>query len=246
VTTGVRELSRSSLGRASVALLVMAMMAPVSPLDAAAPPKRRPAVTKPQTPPAALVFVALKTSLGEIQLELDRAHAPKTTANFLRYVDERRLDGVSFYRVMRLGVDAAGAPQGLIQAGPRGDFKRVLKPVVHEPTTQTGLRHVAGAVSMARFAPGTATGDFSILLSPMPALDADPAAAGDNAGYAVFGRVTAGLDVVRKIYDAPLSPTLGEGILKGQMIAAPVKIITVRRTPAPPWVVHVDPAPPVQ
>ena len=85
----------------------------------------------------------------------------------------------------------------------------------------------------ARFAPGTATGDFSILLSDMPSLDANPAGAGDTAGYAAFGHVVAGMDVARKIFEAPLSPTAGEGALKGQMLVMPVKIISARRVAVP-------------
>jgi peptidyl-prolyl cis-trans isomerase A (cyclophilin A) len=92
---------------------------------------------------------------------------------------------------------------------------------------------------MARWEPGTATGDFSILLSPMPGLDANPGGSGDTAGYAAFGRVVEGMDVVRRIHAAPISPTLGEGFMKGQMIAQPVRILSVRRAPPPP-----PPAPP--
>ncbi|CAM3136454.1 hypothetical protein SPAN111604_05705 [Sphingomonas antarctica] len=110
--------------------------------------------------------VALNTEAGTIVLELDAKHAPISTANFLRYVDQRRFDGIVFYRVMRLPY--GDPPSGLIQAGTRYDPKRTLKPIAHEPTSQTGVLHKAGAISMARFAPGTATGDFSILLSDMP------------------------------------------------------------------------------
>jgi peptidyl-prolyl cis-trans isomerase A (cyclophilin A) len=196
----------------------------------------------PPVAPAATVRVVMTTQAGAITLELDAAHAPVTTANFLRYVDQRRFDGTVFYRVMRLAWGQQ--PNGLIQAGTRGDPRRVLKPIVHEPTSQTGVLHKAGAISMARFAPGTATGDFSILVSDMPGLDADPASADPElkAGYAAFGHVTDGMDVVRAIYQSPLSPTKGEGALKGQMLERELRIISVRRVPltAPPT----TPAPP--
>jgi peptidyl-prolyl cis-trans isomerase A (cyclophilin A) len=172
--------------------------------------------------------------MGAIVIELDRARAPVTTANFLRYVDQKRFDGTVFYRAMRLGTDEAGNPRGLIQGGTQNDPKRILKPIAHEPTDKTGIRHLEGTISMARWDPGTATGDFSILLSPMPSLDANPAGTGDKAGYAAFGRVVEGMDVVRKIHGSPISPTHGEGHMRGQMLAAPVRIVTARRVPGPP------------
>jgi peptidyl-prolyl cis-trans isomerase A (cyclophilin A) len=182
--------------------------------------------------PAALpdvVRVAMVTELGTITLDLDAKHALATTRNFIRYVDQHRFDGIVFYRVMRL--TWGQQPNGLIQAGTRGDSKRELPPIVHEPTSQTGVLHKAGAISMARWAPGTAKGDFSILLSEMPGLDADPASANPElqAGFAAFGHVSEGMDVVRKIYEVPLSATEGQGVMKGQMVARPVRVMTVRR-----------------
>lgn len=195
----------------------------------------KPAARRAPPPPVAaplgdLVRVTMVTALGPIELELDHAHAPLTVENFMRYVDSRRYDGMSFYRAMRLAW--GDQPNGLIQAGLQGDPRKIFKPVAHEPTSQTGLSHKAGALSMARFAPGTATADFSILLSDMPGLDADPKAATPDAqaGYAVFGHVVSGMDVVRKIWDSPLSPTAGEGVMKGQLLSPPVKVLTVRRS----------------
>ncbi|HEY0446779.1 MAG TPA: peptidylprolyl isomerase, partial [Allosphingosinicella sp.] len=96
-------------------------------------------------------------------------------------------------------------------------------------TSRTGLSHVDGAISMARHEPGSATADFFITVGAMPAMDADPGQPGDNLGFAVFGRVVEGMDVVRRILDAPTSPTEGEGVMKGQMLASPVRILTARR-----------------
>jgi peptidyl-prolyl cis-trans isomerase A (cyclophilin A) len=194
-------------------------------LTAAAPPKK---ANAPASLPD-LVKVVLTTELGPIELELDAKRAPIATRNFLRYVEQRRFDGITFYRAMRLNWGAQ--PNGLIQAGTRGDPKRDLPPIAHETTDQTGILHKAGAISMARWAPGTARGDFSILLADMPSLDADSKSTDveARAGYTAFGRVTAGMDVVRKIFDSPISPTLGEGVMKGQMIEKPVKVLTARR-----------------
>ncbi len=214
---------------ASIAALLLAL-SPLSAAMAQTPPPA-PGAAQPSTPDRqGLVRVTLTTSMGPIVLDLDGRHAPITAANFLRYVDQKRFDGISFYRSMRLAWGKPEKPEGLIQAGTRGDPKKTLKPIAHEPTSKTGLLHLPGAISMARFAPGTATADFSILVSEMPSLNAHPENPGDNAGYAVFGYVVEGMDVVRKIHAAPISPTLGQGPLKGQMLSPPVKILTARRT----------------
>ena len=174
--------------------------------------------------------VVLETEMGEIVLALETERSPVTAANFLRYVDEKRLDGTVFYRAMRL--DWGEQPNGLIQGGTQYDPERILPPIAHEPTTMTGLSHTAGTISMARYEPGSATGDFSIMLSDQPGLDADPNAADPDAqaGFAAFGCVVSGMDVVRAIFDAPTDPDKGEGWMKGQMLARPVKIIDARRT----------------
>lgn len=169
----------------------------------------------------------------EIDIDIDGRHAPATAANFLRYVDLHRLDGATFYRAMRLAWGTP--PNGLIEGGLSGDPRKVLPPVKHEPSSVTGILNTVGAISMARFAPGTATADFSIMLSDQPGLDADPSSSDPDrqAGFAAFGHVVAGMDVVRRIYDAPLSATAGAGVLKGEMLEKPVRIVTVRRMPLP-------------
>jgi peptidyl-prolyl cis-trans isomerase A (cyclophilin A) len=176
-------------------------------------------------------LVVLETALGDITLAIETERAPVTAANFLKYVDQHRFDGTVFYRAMRL--DWGEQPNGLIQGGTQNDPKRILPPIAHEPTSQTGLRHTVGAISMARFAPGTATGDFSIMVSDQPALDADPNGATDDAkaGFAVFGHVVSGMDVVRTIFGQPTDPNKGEGWMKGQMLAEPVTIVHARRMP---------------
>jgi len=183
--------------------------------------------------PAPDIYVAIATSAGTITLDLDAAHAPLTTANFLRYVDQKRFDRTSFYRSMHL--DWGTPPNGLIQGGTQNDPKRILKPVAHEPTSQTGVLHKRGTISMARFAPGTATGDFSIMLSDQPGLDAKPDApdADSKAGFAAFGHVVAGMDVVDRIWGMPRSPMKGQGVMKGQMLDPAVKIVSIRRVAAP-------------
>jgi peptidyl-prolyl cis-trans isomerase A (cyclophilin A) len=181
-----------------------------------------------QTAPAApgAVRVALDTADGPILVEVYPDKAPITAGNFLRYVDEKRFDGATFYRASKV----PNAPEyGLVQGGVQNDPKRVLKPIAHEPTTKTGLSHVNGALSMGRTAPGTATSDFFICVGDMPYMDADPKQPGDNLGFAVFGKVIEGMDTVRTILAEPTSPTAGEGVMKGEILAKPVKIVTARR-----------------
>ena len=172
------------------------------------------------------VNVVITTSEGPITVALEKTRAPKTTANFLRYVDAKRFDGITIYRAMKLGDGL-----GLIQGGAQNDPKRLFAPVAHEPTTQTGLSNKDGAIAMARDAPGTATADFFIAVGDISTLDAQPGQPGDNLGYAAFGHVIAGMDLVRRILEAPTSPTTGPPGMVGQMLAPPIKILTVRRAP---------------
>ena len=170
--------------------------------------------------------VTLTTALGAIELELAIDKAPITARNFLAYVDQKRLDGATFYRAMKL---SSAPPLGLIQGGLKGNPAKVLPPIAHEPTTKTGLKHTDGTISLARYAPGTATCDFFICIGDQPSLDADPSQGGDNQGFAAFGHMTAGADVARKILAAPVSPTAGEGVMKSQMLDPEVAILTARR-----------------
>lgn len=198
----------------------------------AAPPPKKPAPRVAPQPLPAKVRLSVMTSMGPFVLELDREHAPLTTANFLKYVDAGLFTGAEFYRAMKSGAQDEGAA-GLIQGKARWDGKRIFPPVKHEPTTLTGIKHLDATISMARGAIDTATSSFFITLGPMPALDADPAQAGDNQGFAAFGRVVEGMDVIRKIHAAPVSATLGEGYMKGQMLAPVVKIVSARRVAVP-------------
>ena len=169
--------------------------------------------------------VVLETSQGSIIIALDPA-APITAANFLRYVEEKRFDGTDFYRAMTITPTL-----GLIQGGTQNAPDRILPPIAHEPTSETGLSHVDGAVSMARFDPGSATGDFFIIVGNVNTLDAGRGAPGDP-GFAVFGRVVQGMEIVRGIMVAPTSATEGEGSMRGQMLEPRIRIVSARKVAA--------------
>jgi peptidyl-prolyl cis-trans isomerase A (cyclophilin A) len=196
--------------------------APVNNLASAA---ENVAVPEPEPEPEPLpdtVRVRLETEEGPIVLALDAKRAPITTANFVRYVDEGRFNRTAFYRA----VPTKGAPkQGFIQGGISRDYRRMLPAIEHEPTSKTGLTHLAGTISMARTAPGTATGEFFITASAIPSMDAK----GEDPGYAAFGRVVEGLDIVRDILAAPTIENAGRGAMRGQMLADPVEIVRAER-----------------
>ena len=174
-----------------------------------------------------VVRVKLSTRLGDILLELRGDKAPATTANFLRYVDKRRMDKGTFYR-RSVPPGAEVFDYGVIQGGLQNNPAFLLPPVRHEPTSKTGLKHTDGAISMGRRAPGTATSDFFICAGEQAYLDADPTAKGDNLGFACFGYVIEGMETVHKILALPVSPTAGVGTMKGEMLRNPLPI-TARR-----------------
>lgn len=187
-----------------------------------------PAVAQMAPAPAANPRVAIETTAGRFVVEVEAAKAPITARNFLRYVDQKKLDGITFYRTVKVQERF-----GFVQFGVQNAPARMLPPIKHEPTSETGVTHVDGAISMPRLAPGSARGEFTISVGAQPSFDADPARPGDNLGYAAFGRVVEGMDVIHKILDGPISPTRTlQGSFKGEVPEAPVKILTARRIPA--------------
>jgi len=217
----MRRLITMTLG-----LLATPALAQTSPAPA---PQPAPAPAVASTPAAALPRVQITTTVGSFTVEVETAKAPVTAANFLRYVDQKKLDGITFYRTCKVADKF-----GFVQFGTNGDPKRTLPPIKHEPTTITGLKHLNGTLSTARLAPGSARGDFTISVGDQPSFDADPTRPDDatktNLGYAAFGRVVDGMDVVLKIFDAPIDPNATvRGSFKGEVPAAPVKVLTARR-----------------
>jgi peptidyl-prolyl cis-trans isomerase A (cyclophilin A) len=165
--------------------------------------------------------VEMRTPGGDIRVELYADKAPKTVANFLRYVDEGRYSTASFYRVHLSPAQLMKPASGFVQGGIwYGDTTKLLPPVPLESTRQTGLRHTDGIVSLARFdAPGSGRGEFSIMVGSQPQLDwHDDTPAGQ--GYAAFGKVVSGMDVVRAIQALPST---------GERLRRAIPILSVRR-----------------
>ncbi len=162
--------------------------------------------------------VELRTALGTIRIALDSARAPVTTVNFLRYVREGRYQGASFYRVTRSEPQLMQPVTGVVQGGLwRGDTTRFLPPIPLESTRQTGLRHTDGTVSMARFEnPNGARAEFFVVVGDQPHLDYQGPGA---EGYAAFGRVVEGMDVVRALVRLPT---------RGELLPRPLPFEAVR------------------
>jgi peptidyl-prolyl cis-trans isomerase A (cyclophilin A) len=184
------------------------------------------AVAAPPTapaPPAPLPRVTLRTALGDVVVEVDLARAPVSGRNFLRYVDAGRYRGGAFHRTVTTSPDNQPSNRvkiDVIQAGPApgADFP----PIALERTRDTGLLHVDGAISMARDGPDTATSDFFLCEGPQPELDHGGKRNPDGQGFAVFGRVVSGMEVVRRIHQAPA---------KGQSLQPPIRIVDATRSP---------------
>jgi peptidyl-prolyl cis-trans isomerase A (cyclophilin A) len=172
----------------------------------------------------AIVRLVIETEKGDIAVSLDSARAPVTVANFLRYVDGGFYAGGRFHRT----VTASNQPDNpvrieVIQGGPNPQKERAgFAPIDLERTSVTGLRHLDGTLSMARAGPNTATSDFFICIGDQPSLDFGGKRNPDGQGFAAFGQVTTGMDVVRAIQGSPA---------RGQQLTPPIAIRRIRRVP---------------
>jgi peptidyl-prolyl cis-trans isomerase A (cyclophilin A) len=174
------------------------------------------------------VRVKMVTEKGTIVIALDLAHAPITAGNFLAYADKGLMNGGSFYRTVSPRNDNNPATISVIQGG-LGDGGARLAPIAHETTKATGLKHKDGVISMARNEPGSATSEFFICLGDNPALDYGGARNKDSQGFAAFGRVVEGMEVVRAIHAAATETRGDDPYMKGQYIKKPVRILELSR-----------------
>ena len=169
-----------------------------------------------------IVHVTVQTELGNIELAVDSARAPRTAANFLRYVDAGRYEGGRFHRTVTM----ANQPNNDVKieviqwsAAPRGD-REAFPAIELERTSVTGLKHLDGTISMARSGPNTATSDVFICIGDQPSLDFGGARNADGQGFAAFGKVVSGMDVVRRIQASPAN---------AQALTPPVRILNIVR-----------------
>ena len=199
----------------------MRMMRPIAAILAVAAIAMVVAIARPaaQSP----VRVLVHTEAGDIVLEVDATHAPKTAANFLRYLDAGHYDGGTFHRTVKMD-NQPDSPVKIevIQAGVNADkAKDGFPPIPIERTSVTGLRHADGAISMARGQPDSATSGWFICINDQPSLDFGGGRNPDGQGFAAFGRVVQGMDVVRKIQRAPNTDA--------QRLTPPIKILEAAR-----------------
>ena len=178
--------------------------------------------------PAKPVLVVLETEAGNITVEVNTAATPITGANFLKYVDGKFYDGGMINRAVRPDNTIRHDVQIQViqfQADPARENK-LLPPIPMERTSVTGLRHLNGALSMARMEPDTAQASFSIIIGDQPEMDFGGKRNPDGQGFAVFGRVVAGMDVVKKIHR---SHTGADGDFKTETLEPSIKILRAYR-----------------
>lgn len=175
-----------------------------------------------EAPADSLVVVVMETELGEIEITVEVERAPVTSENFLAYLDAGLYENGTFYRTVRADNQPDDAVRiAVIQGGmDRSRRAEGRDPIRMEGTGETGLRHVDGTISMARSGPDTAAAEFFICVGPQPELDEGGRRNPDGLGFAAFGRVTRGMDVVRAINALPA---------QGQNLDPPGRILGVRR-----------------
>jgi peptidyl-prolyl cis-trans isomerase A (cyclophilin A) len=175
----------------------------------------------------AAVKVLVQTEMGDIVIEVDATKAPNTAANFLKYVDAGAYDAGQFHRTVTMSNQPNDKVKiEVIQAsvGEAGKAKLTLPAIALERTSVTGLQHKDGTISMARGAADSATSSWFVCINDQPSLDFGGQRNPDGQGFAAFGRVIKGMDVVRKIHQAPNTDA--------QRLTPPIKIVKVSRMPS--------------
>jgi peptidyl-prolyl cis-trans isomerase A (cyclophilin A) len=180
---------------------------------------------------AGVLAGAAPDAAGVALTSLDTRRAPLSSGAFLAAIDQGRYTNATFSRVVRPDNDHGSPPIAVVQGGARTEAG--LEPVAHESTRQTGLRHLDGTLSLPRDGVGTATGgEFFICIGDQPGLDFGGARNHDGQGFAAFGKVTAGMDILRRIWAMDATGPSPDTYTKGQMLRVPVPILRATRLPA--------------
>jgi len=163
-----------------------------------------------------IIPISMETELGPIQLELYPDRAPITVSNFLRYVDQNRYEDLHFYRVVHMENQPDNDVKIEVIQGGLGFDKHPMElpTIVHETTDKTGIRHLNGTLSMARMEPGTASSEIFICINDQPELDYSGKRNPDGQGFAAFGKVISGMDVIRKIQLLPETKQMLDKVVK--------------------------------
>lgn len=165
-------------------------------------------------------YILIKSEFGDIEVEVYDKKAPITALNFLRYVDANAFEGGSFYRTVTMDNQPNNDVKiEVIQGGAKREVER-FPAIEHETTDMTGVLHKNGVISMARSDPGSATSEFFVCVNDQPELNFGGKRNPDGQGFAAFGRVVRGMDVVRKIHGQPAD---------GQRLDPSVKILNIIR-----------------
>lgn len=177
--------------------------------------------------------VAIETETGRIVVEVYPDKAPVTAGNFLMYADKGLYKGATIYRTVRADNDHNPAKISVIQGGLNLEEGQAdpAPPIAHETTAKTGIKHTDGVISMARGDPGTAGAEFFICIGDNPVLDFGGQRDPDGQGFAAFGKVVEGMDVVKTINAAKADLTTPDDYVRGQLLSPPVKILSVKRLP---------------
>jgi len=157
--------------------------------------------------------VLIETTMGNIKVEIYREKTPITSGNFLRYVDDGLYNGTTFFRTVTMDNQPNNEVKIEVIQGGQVPKEKEYGPIKLERTTKTGLKHIDGVISMGRFKPDSAKSSFFFCIGDQPELDYGGKRNPDGQGFAAFGMVIEGMDVVRAIQAEPreeqrLTPTI--------------------------------------
>ena len=164
--------------------------------------------------------VLIETTMGNIKVEIYTEKAPVTSGNFLKYVDAGLYDGTTFFRTVTMDNQPNNDVKIEVIQGGQVLKEKEYEPINLERTTLTGLKHLDEVISMGRFKPDSAKSSFFFCIGDQPELDYGGKRNPDGQGFAAFGKVIEGMDIVRAIQVEPHEE---------QRLTPPIEIIKISR-----------------